>query len=115
MQVSVTEGCVDRVRFVRFYPLGYLGFSPAFAIFTVCGATLYYFGLRDWTRGVPVRLHLAFVAPPVAFVLVTGNSSLLWTGILLLGLTQLFRQNALGAGVMIALLTLKPQLGIMIP
>ena len=96
-------------------PLGYLGFSPALAIFTVCGGTLYYFGLRGWTRGIPVGLHLAFVAPPVAFVLATGNASLLWTGILLLGLTQLFRQNALGAGVMIALLTLKPQLGIMIP
>jgi len=39
----------------------------------------------------------------------------LWTGILLIGLSQLFRRNALGAGAMIALLTLKPHLGIMIP
>ena len=34
-------------------PLGYLGFSLAFTIFTVCSGTLYYFGLRGWTRGRP--------------------------------------------------------------
>lgn len=96
-------------------PLGYLGFSPALAIFTACAATLYYLALRSWTQRIPIGLHLAFAAPPVGFVLITGNASLLWTGILLIGLSQVFRQNALGAGVMIALLTLKPQLGLMIP
>lgn len=96
-------------------PLGYLGFSPALAVFTVCGLAVYICALRGWTRENLGRLHLGVAAPPAGFVLITGNASLLWAGGLLIALGLLCRGRELRAGIAIALLTLKPQLGLLIP
>ena len=52
---------------------------------------------------------LAVAAPPVGFVLLVGNASLLWMVALLCALSLLARERPRSAGAMIALLTLKPQ------
>lgn len=96
-------------------PLGLLGFSAAFAVFSAVAIGLYILALGGWARPVPGGLALAVAAPPVAFVLVTGNASLLWAAALLCALSLLARGRPRGAGAMIALLTLKPQLGLLIP
>jgi hypothetical protein len=96
-------------------PLGLLGFSAAFAVFSAVAIGLYILALSGWARPVPGGLGLAVAAPPVAFVLVTGNASLLWVAALLSALSLLARKRPRGAGAMIALLTLKPQLGLLIP
>jgi hypothetical protein len=96
-------------------PLGLLGFSAAFAIFSAVAVGVYIWALRGWARPVPGGLELAVAAPPVVFVMITGNSSLLWTAALLFALSLLARERPRGAGAMIALLTLKPQLGLLIP
>ena len=96
-------------------PLGLLGFSPAFAIFSAVAIGLYILALNLWARPVPGGLSLSVVAPPVVFILITGNASLLWTAALLFALSLLARERPRSAGAMIALLTLKPQLGLLIP
>jgi hypothetical protein len=96
-------------------PLGLLGFSAAFAVFSAVAIVLYILALRGWARPVPGGLALGVAAPPVAFVLVTGNASLLWAAALLCALSLLARGRPRAAGAMIALLTLKPQLGLLIP
>jgi hypothetical protein len=96
-------------------PLGLLGFSAAFAIFSAVAIGFYIWALGGWARPVPGGLALAVAAPPVAFVLATGNASLLWTAALLSALSLLARERPRAAGAMIALLTLKPQLGLLIP
>ncbi len=96
-------------------PLGLLGFSAAFAIFSAVATGLYIWALGGWARPVPGGLSLAVAAPPVAFVLATGNASLLWAAALLSALSLLARGQPRSAGAMIALLTLKPQLGLLIP
>lgn len=96
-------------------PLGWLSFSAAFAIFSACAFGAYIWALRGWANTVPGGMSLAVAAPPVAFVLVTGNTSLLWAAALLAGLSALDRGQAFVAGAMIALLTLKPQFGLLIP
>ena len=96
-------------------PLGLLGFSAAFAIFSTATIGLYILALGSWARPVPGGLALAVAAPPVGFVLIAGNASLLWVSALLCALSLLARGRPRGAGAMIALLTLKPQLGLLIP
>lgn len=96
-------------------PLGWLGFSVAFAIFSAFAIGAYIWALRGWASTVPGGMSLAFAAPPVAFVLATGNTSLLWAAALLAGLSALDRGRVIVAGAMIALLTLKPQFGLLIP
>lgn len=59
-------------------PLGLIGFSAAFAIFSAVTIGLYILALGSWARPVPGGLALAVAAPPVGFVLLVGNASLLW-------------------------------------
>lgn len=96
-------------------PLGLIGFSAAFAIFSAVTIGLYILALGSWARPVPGGLALAVAAPPVGFVLLVGNASLLWMAALLCALSLLARERPRSAGAMIALLTLKPQLGLLIP
>jgi len=96
-------------------PLGLLGFSAAFAIFSAVSLGLYILALDGWAGPVRGGLALAVAAPPVAFTLIVGNTSLLWVAMLLFALSMLARGRPRSAGAMIALLTLKPQLGLLIP
>ena len=95
-------------------PLGALAFTPAFAVFSVAALGLYAWALGGWARPLS-RAAPAIAAPPVAFVLATGNASLLWAAALLAALACLRSGREAPAGLLIALLTLKPQLGLLIP
>jgi hypothetical protein len=96
-------------------PLGLLGFSAAFAVFSACAIGAYIWALRGFAATIPGGLGLAVAAPPVLFVLITGNASLLWAAAFLFSLSFLVQGRPKSAGAMIALMTLKPQLGLMIP
>jgi hypothetical protein len=91
-------------------PLGLLPFTPAFALFSALGLAAYVWAVRLWC---PERLALTVVAPPVVFVLLTGNTTLLWVAALLAALRCI--GNPVLSGALIALLTIKPQLGVLIP
>ena len=96
-------------------PLGLLPFTPAFAVFSALALGLYIWAVHGWARPVPGGLALAVASPPVAFVLATGNATLIWAAGFLCALALLASGRALAAGAVIALLTFKPQLGILIP
>jgi glycosyl transferase family 87 len=94
-------------------PFGLLGYLPALVSWTLIGiATLAAAGfarLRDKTLILPL-----FAAPAVAFCLMSGQSSLLTAAALVTAFAWLDRRPIL-AGVLMGLLTLKPQLGLLLP
>lgn len=96
-------------------PLGWLNFTLAFTVFTACAVAAYYFALRPWSGSAPVARDLAIASPAVCLVVFTGNTSLLWVAAFLAAMHCLSRDRPVRAGAFIALLTLKPQLGLLIP
>jgi hypothetical protein len=59
--------------------------------------------------------NLIFCAPIVLITFVLGQASLLWAAALIAALSALDRDRSVVAGLLIAMLSLKPQLGILIP
>lgn len=96
-------------------PFGYFTFTPAFFLFTAVATGAYCLALRPWVQDDPIARDLSIGAPAVATVVFTGNTSLLWAAAFLAAMHGLSNRNALQAGIFIALLTMKPQLGILIP
>ena len=96
-------------------PLGWFSFTPAFAIFTAFGVGAYCLALRPWVRGNPLAQNLAIAAPAVLSIVFAGNTSLLWAAAFLAAMHGLTGNRPARAGLFIALLTLKPQLGVLIP
>jgi len=94
-------------------PFGRLGYLPALAIWTACGL-----GVFVWV----VQRHLAdrrllipiLLSPAAIFCLMSGQSSLLTAAMLLTIFASLDRRPLL-AGLLIGVLTLKPQVGLFFP
>lgn len=100
---------------IMLLPLGALSFPIAWVIFTVVSVLAILAATRPFTSGlVPVWLGFA-LAPAYAPALFMGQTSLLWTAGLLAALAAMQSDRPVLAGVFIGLLTLKPQLGILIP
>ncbi len=96
-------------------PLGAIGYTPAFLLFTLAGMLLYSRALIVWGRENEAARTLAFASPAVAAAIFFGNLALLWVAVLLFALRDLRDGRELRAGLLIGLLTVKPQLGILIP
>lgn len=94
-------------------PFGRLGYFPALLTWTAAGL-----GLFVWVAGRMVddrRLLVAILFSPAAvFCLMSGQSSLVTAAMLLTIMACLDRRPVL-AGVLIGVLTLKPQLGLLFP
>jgi hypothetical protein len=95
--------------------LGHFGFAAAETIWTVAGLALFipaafaFFGRRGW------MVVVALLASPAALLNgVTGETAFFTSALLLAGFAALRRWPAL-AGIAFGLLTLKPQLGVLIP
>ncbi len=91
-------------------PFGLVGYLPALVSWTVIGIVV----LAATARARQVPLVPIFAAPAVAFCLMSGQSSLLTTALLITAFAWLDRRP-IAAGVLIGLLTLKPQLGLLLP
>lgn len=91
-------------------PLGLLPYMAGFALFTFAGLALFALALGAWSRA---HLWVALGSPAVLFALVTGNVSL-WWGAALIAAFRLLDRPVL-AGLMLAAMTAKPQLGLMLP
>jgi hypothetical protein len=96
-------------------PLGLLPFSSAFLIYSFISFAVFATATRPLATPVSGGPVLVLAAPAVIFSLMLGNISLLWTAGLLGALTALAHGRAAVAGCLIALLTVKPQLGLLIP
>ncbi|MEX0276636.1 MAG: glycosyltransferase family 87 protein [Ruegeria sp.] len=96
-------------------PLGAFSFPVALLIFVVLSGLAMLAAVRPFAGGVtPVWIGFAFA--PAAFpALVVGQTSVLWIACLLAALAALRGGRPIMAGVLIGFLTLKPQLGLLIP
>jgi len=96
-------------------PLGLLPFSAAYIVYSTTAFAAFALALRPLAAPVPGGVALVLAGPAVLIILILGNNSLLWTAALIGALAAMARGRAVLAGLLIALLTLKPQLGILIP
>lgn len=93
-------------------PLGALPYIPAFAVFSAIGLTFYGLAIRASARDLPAAAIYAFASPAALVTLLVGNSSLFWAAAFLAALHSAAQGREVRAGVLIGLLTLKPQLGL---
>jgi hypothetical protein len=93
-------------------PFGLFPYLPALALWTAFGIAVFV-GLvgRQVDRHA---LSVIMLSPAAVFCLISGQTSLLTAGALLASLAWLDRRPII-AGVLIGLVTIKPQLGLMVP
>jgi hypothetical protein len=94
-------------------PFGRLGYFPALLIWTVLGLGIFVWVARrrigDYRLLVPIML-----SPAAIFCLMSGQSSFLTVAILLT-IFACYRRRPTLAGILIGVLSLKPQLGLLFP
>ncbi len=96
-------------------PLGALPFPIAWLIFSIASIVAMIFAARPFAEGI-TPVWFAFALPPAVLpTLFMGQTTALWMAGLLAALAALKNQRLALAGFFIGLLTLKPQLGILIP
>lgn len=96
-------------------PLGLLPFTAAYLVFSAVTLAAFAAAARRPAAPLPGGLVLVLASPAVLIALLLGNMSLLWTAGLVGALAALGQGRAVLAGLLIALLTIKPQLGLLIP
>lgn len=100
-------------HFVLFtWPFGLLPYLPAYVVWCALGIALYLIACLAFVR----REHLLFAAaaPGVAVCLFFGQNGF-YTAALLLGGFALMQRQQIAAGILFGILTVKPQLGILLP
>ncbi|WP_050602165.1 glycosyltransferase family 87 protein [Ruegeria sp. 6PALISEP08] len=96
-------------------PLGALTFSQAWAVFSAISILALVLAVRPFSGGI-LPVWFAFALPPALLPsLYLGQTAALWTAGLLAALAALRDHRYVLAGIFIGLLTLKPQLGLLIP
>lgn len=96
-------------------PLAMFSFHLAWAAFTLISAVAILLALRPLTEGRPHLLLAAALAPAFVPAFLMGQTSTLWTAGLVAALVALQNKRMILAGIFIGLLTLKPQLGLLLP
>jgi len=96
-------------------PFGLLPFAAAWAAFNAAGAGALLAALRPFAGGRPHVLLAAALAPAMLPCLLVGQTTLLWLAGLIGALAALRAGRPVLAGVLIGCLTLKPQLGLLLP
>ena len=97
-------------------PLGAMPFWAAWCVFMAVSATVMALALRAPAAPVPGGWRLMVVSPVMLMgALPIGQTSALWTAGLVTALWAMQKGRPALAGLCIALLTLKPQLGLLIP
>jgi hypothetical protein len=94
-------------------PFGLAGYLPALGVWTLAGLALFLAVARRQLDDTTAFVAVA-VSPAVIFCLISGQSSLV-TAAMLLGIFAWLDRRPVVAGVLIGLLTLKPQLGVLFP
>jgi alpha-1,2-mannosyltransferase len=95
------------------WPWGFLPYIPAYILYSVLGLILYVWVVSDGQRRAD-HLVLLVLAPAVTLNIWTGQNGFLTTALLVGGLIQLDRRPIL-AGVLFGMLSIKPQLGVLLP
>lgn len=96
-----------------FIPLGMLAYAVAYPVWM--GASFLIYGwLGRAGQGRPVDYLLLLASPAAAITLVSGQNGFLTAGLFMGGLLLVDRRPIM-AGILFGLLTIKPQLGLLIP
>jgi len=96
-------------------PLGLLPFAPAWAAFMAVSVAALLLATRPFAAGRTQVLLGTALAPAMLPCLLVGQTTILWLAGLMAALAALRAEKPLLAGIFIGLLTLKPQLGLLIP
>lgn len=94
-------------------PLGTLGYLPAFAVWTVLGVVGFILAVGA-TKERPLLPWLAVLAPTTILTVVFGQNGLI-TAALLIGGFRIMERRPWLAGVLLGLLSFKPQLFVLLP
>ncbi len=95
------------------WPLGFLPYIAAYALYCAAGLLLYVAVVSDGERRAG-HLALLALAPAAILNIWAGQNGFITAALLVGGLLQLDRRPLL-AGVLFGLLTIKPQLGLLLP
>jgi arabinofuranan 3-O-arabinosyltransferase len=97
-------------------PFGLLSFPQAFFAFITSSVAAFALTVRSPASVLPGLWRLMLASPVmITSVVLNGQSSVLWVTGLVAALWAMRGGNAVAAGFAIALLTMKPQLGLLIP
>ncbi len=96
-------------------PLGAMSFAVAFLVSTMVSIGLMALAVRPFAAGSRTVWVAVVLAPAYIPALLVGQNSLIWLAGLVAALAALRAERWILAGVFIGCLTLKPQLGLMIP
>ena len=94
-------------------PFGQLGYLPALLLWTLSGGALFFAVARQHFADYHLRIALV-LSPAVVLCVISGQSSLV-TAVMLVTIFAWLDRRPIVAGILIGLLTLKPQLGIFFP
>lgn len=94
-------------------PFGQLGYLQALLLWTLLGGGLFFAIARR--RIADNRLQVALLLSPAAVLCVISGQSSLITAAMLITIFAWLDRRPIAAGILIGLLTLKPQLGILFP
>lgn len=95
------------------WPLGFLGFYPAFAVWSVAGLVLLFLGARRFGFD-QLETAVILVSPATVLNLYYGQTGSFATGLLLLALSARKGDDRLSIAAA-AVLTIKPQAGFLLP
>lgn len=95
------------------WPLGFIPYLAAYMVWCALGLILYVVVMTDGGRRFD-HIVLIVLAPAVTLNIWTGQNGFLTAALLVGGLIQLDRRPLL-AGVLLGLLSIKPQLGLLLP
>ncbi|MGD9921952.1 MAG: glycosyltransferase family 87 protein [Pseudorhodoplanes sp.] len=95
------------------WPLGLMPYVTAYVVYCVFGLILYVAVASEGSRR-PEHLLLLIIAPAVTVNIWCGQNGFIIAALLVGGLTQLDRRPVL-SGILFGLLSIKPQLGLLLP
>ncbi|MHA1529804.1 MAG: glycosyltransferase family 87 protein [Alphaproteobacteria bacterium] len=96
-------------------PLGLLPYWVAWLVFIMVSLTAFTSAMWRFAGAVPMGRSLLLGAPAVLITMQLGQVSLLWSAGLFVALRAMAQGQPVIAGLLIAMLSLKPQLGLLIP
>ncbi|MFQ5567040.1 MAG: glycosyltransferase family 87 protein, partial [Paracoccaceae bacterium] len=100
---------------IAIMPFGLMPFSVAYLLFSLIAFAAFVAAVRPLAAPLPGGPALVLAAPAVLIIMTLGNNSLLWTAGLAAAVAAMSQGRAVLAGCLIAALTLKPHLGLLVP
>ncbi len=96
-----------------FSPMGYLPFAHAYILWCICGIVAYSFALKQ--LNVPPKALIALLTSSVVYCAWLTGQNGLFTATLLMVAVLFMDKRPVMAGLAAAMLTVKPQLGLLLP